>query len=68
MHYRCANPAVILDLTLKKEVVNCESDPAEYEDEDGHEDLSYDSELAVLEDIENAPDGDDDTEDVDDLC
>ena len=52
----------------EQEVIHYESDPAECEDADREEDLSDDAEAGLLEDVEDAPYSDHDTEDVDNLC
>ena len=57
-----------LDLVAKQEIVHQEAEPAQRKDGDGKEDLSDDPDLVVLEDVEHAPDGDDNAEDVDDFC
>ena len=57
-----------LDLVADQEVVHQEADPAEGDDGDGEEYLEEGLELVVLEDVEHAPDGGDDAEDVNDSC
>ena len=68
-----SNPAFLrlgsgLYLAAKQEIVHGEAHPAEREDQDGDEDLADDAVLAGLEDVQHAPDGEDDTQDVDDFC
>ena len=56
----------LLDLVADQEVVHQEADPAESHDGDGQEDLVEGLELVVLEDVEHAPHGGDDAQDVND--
>ena len=56
------------DLAAEQEVIHGEAHPAERQDQDGDEDLADEAVLAVLEDVQHAPDGEDDAEDVDDFC
>lgn len=56
-----------LDPVPQEEVVHNESHPAESEDSDGKEDFADNAKAGLLEDVEYAPDGDYDTEDINNL-
>ena len=58
----------ILDLVADQEVVHQEADPAERHDGDRQEDFEEGLDLVVLEDVEHAPHGGDDAQDVNDGC
>ena len=58
----------MLYLPAEQEIINRKSHPAECEDQDGDQDFADDAVLAGLEDVQHAPDGEDDAEDVDDFC
>ena len=57
-----------LDPFADDEVVDQEADPAGGEDGDGQDDLPEEVELGLLENVDNTPDGGDDTDDVDNAC
>ena len=60
-----ARSSALLDLIANQEVVHQEADPAESHDGDREEDLVKGLKLVVLEDVEHAPHGGDDAQDVD---
>ena len=57
-----------LDPVADKEVVDDDAEPAGSEDGDRNEDADDNVEVLLLEDIQHAPDGGDDTQNVNNSC
>ena len=56
-----------LDPVSNEEIINQQTDPAEHQDSNGKENFPDKTDFVVLEDVEHAPDGEDNTQDVNDF-